>query len=940
MRIARSTLIGTAVAWALFGQNSYADAPEGPSPTTADQGAANLEEVVVTGIRRSVQESLDAKRQATVVEDVISAEDIGKMPDKNVADSLSRVPGITTSSAGANEGGFDENDRVSMRGTNPSLTQTLINGHNVAAGDWFVLDQTGTVGRSVSYTLLPSEIVSQVVVEKSSSASLVEGGVAGSVNIVTRKPLDFSKPLTLQASAGAVYAALPSKVDGQYSALGNWKTEENNFGVMLQLFSETRHLRRDGVEILGYDTIAPGSAIATAHPDLSGVQYPTDIGAAFFEQQRERTGGMLDIEIKPADNLTFDLSGFHSKLSATNFNRNYLMWSTHFVGSGAGQAPDPGYVVQNNTLTSATFAPVAGTAYGVYDQIARPDESATANFVDLDTTWNVTDAFSVFVQGGYSWGDGKTPAQNVSETNPGIGSGAGYTLHGLGSAPSFNLGNTNNTTPAPGGVPVAFGWIFGDQNIDVQDRETWAKLDSDYKVSNDGWTDLKFGARFEKHDRTSFGVIGQGPTATGQLTSSYPTGGYLHYPSNFDSFGGSIPTGIWYWTPAQLAAYDNPTNVNRNPATRIDWNSMFGVYEKDTAAYVQADFKGDNWAANIGVRYVHTQEDVLTFTGVTAQTPGALTSDFGPYLGVPTSNGYNNVLPSANLKIDVTPDLVARFAASETMTRADYSALAGFVSLSPPGNIANVCPPGTTNPTAAKCQDGGGSGGNPNLRPIVSNDFDAGLEWYFDKHSLLSATLFYMDLKNYVGYGTAERDAVTFATGGFNGKVTPYLLTVPVNAKGRVDGLEFVYQQAFTDHFGFIGNYTYADAKQTSQGGIGNTGAAVPAAGTNDNRLVGASKNTFNAQGYFETQHFSARVSYTYRSAFYSGLDRNTAFSQDGIGTLAASLGYTINDNFSIALDAENLNNPILKYYALNRDQPRAFYRNGAQYYLTLRAKL
>ena len=165
MRIARSTLIGTAVACALFGQNSYADTPAGPSPSPAasdagDAGAADLQEVVVTGIRRSVEESLVAKRKAVSVEEVISAEDIGKMPDKNVADSLARIPGLNTSSAGANEGGFDENDRVSMRGTNPSLTQTLINGHNVAAGDWFVLDQTGTVGRSVSYTLLPSELVS------------------------------------------------------------------------------------------------------------------------------------------------------------------------------------------------------------------------------------------------------------------------------------------------------------------------------------------------------------------------------------------------------------------------------------------------------------------------------------------------------------------------------------------------------------------------------------------------------------------------------------------------------------------------------------------------------------------------------------------------------------------------------------------------------------
>src|SRR5580704_17319697 len=206
-----------------------------PSPDSA------LEEIVVTGIRKSVEASIDAKRESTELTEVVTAEDIGKMPDKNVADSLARLPGVTTSAAGANEGGFDENDRVSMRGTNPSLTQTLINGHGVAAGDWFVLDQVQTVGRSVSYTLLPSEIVSKVVVEKSSSASLVEGGVAGSVDIVTRKPLDFSKEFTLEASAGVVYADLPSKTDGQYSALGNFKNDANNFGIMVQLFSETRH---------------------------------------------------------------------------------------------------------------------------------------------------------------------------------------------------------------------------------------------------------------------------------------------------------------------------------------------------------------------------------------------------------------------------------------------------------------------------------------------------------------------------------------------------------------------------------------------------------------------------------------------------------------------------------------------------------------------------
>jgi iron complex outermembrane receptor protein len=912
---------------ALFGRNSNAaEAPAAPA-----ESAPALEEVVVTGIRASAEQSIEAKRQAINLTEVISAEDIGKMPDKNIADSLSRIPGVTTSSASANEGGFDENDRVSMRGTNPSLTQTLINGHGIAAGDWFVLNQVQQVGRSVSYTLLPSELIDKVVVHKSSEASLVEGGVAGSIDIITRKPLQFPKPLTFQVSAGGVYARLPSKTDPQVSALANWRNDDSTFGVMLQGFYEARHLRRDGIEVLGYERIAATDAngvptpIAAAHPDLANVWYPSLIGAAYFTQKRERKGGLLDIEFKPTDELRFDLNGFFSKLDAANYNRNYLEWLTHFVNKGAGQSPDPGYVVTNGTLTKANFSAVPGTLYGVYDQISRPDESATAGFVDLDGEWNANESLTFFGQVGTSQGDGKTPTQDVSETNPGNGTGAGFALHGVGSGPDFNLGTENNTTPFPNGTPVTFGWIFGAQNVDVKDKETWAKIDGDYKIHDNAWTDLKFGFRYQTHRRSSNNAIAQGPLGDGSSTSHYPADGFSTYPNNFNSFGGAIPNGIWYWTPEQLAAYNGPGFVNRDLLQREYYQYLFDLKENDYAGYVQAVFKGERWAADIGVRYVRTDEHVVTYTQVDASTPGAITTSlFGPFIGIPIDHTYNDVLPSANFKYDVTNDLVARFAASETMTRPDYSALAGFTDLSPPGT-----PPGPNCATDPNdCGVGKGSGGNPDLKPIRSVNLDAGLEWYFAKRSLVSATLFYMDLHNYVGFGNARRNYLTFSSLLPQGAQVPYDLTVPINAKGKVKGAEFAYQQALGDYFGVAANYTYADGKQTS---------GVQPGG--DDRLVGTSRNTYNVSGYFENAHFSARVAYTYRSAFFSGLDRNTAFSQDGVGSLTASLQYMFNDNFSLSLDGENLNNPTLKYYALNKDQPRAFYKNGAQYYLSLRAK-
>jgi iron complex outermembrane receptor protein len=541
--------------------------------------------------------------------------------------------------------------------------------------------------------------------------------------------------------------------------------------------------------------------------------------------------------------------------------------------------------------------------------------------VNLDAAWRASDALTFKGQVGHSEGNGNTPTQNVSETAPGNGSGAGWQLNGTGSGPNFNLGTANNTTPFPGGVPVDFGWIFGAQNVAVKDKEDWIKVDGDFKLDNGAWQSLQFGVRHEQHSRNSAGAIAQGPTFSGPngggvSTANYPAT-FSHYPGNFNSFGGSIPTGIWYWTPEQLAAYNGTGLVQRDPIARAYPPFWFGLTEKTDAAYGQANLKGTGWSANFGVRVVRTQEDIVTYEQdslVTASTPGAVTSSlFGPYVARPSNHSYTDVLPSANFKLDLAPDVVARFAAATTMTRADYSALAGTTSLgSPPSGSA----------------PGGGSTGNPDLKPVRSTNLDAGVEWYFARRSLLSVGVFYMDLRNYISYGSQSLTALSFSSQFPTGQNLNYVLTMPINAQGRVSGAEFSYQQALGEHFGVAANYTYADGKQTSNVSNG------------DDRLVGTSKTTYNLSGYYEDARFSARVAWNYRSAFFSGLDRSTAFSQAAVATLSASLAYKVNENVSITLDGQNLNNPTLKYYALNETQPRAFYSNGSQYYLNLRIKL
>ena len=179
-----------------------------------------------------------------------------------------------------------------------------------------------------------------------------------------------------------------------------------------------------------------------------------------------------------------------------------------------------------------------------------------------------------------------------------------------------------------------------------------------------------------------------------------------------------------------------------------------------------------------------------------------------------------------------------------------------------------------------------------------------------------------MDLKDYVSYGQETRQYMTYSTTNPQGYLADYVLTVPVNSDGKVKGVELTYEQPIGDNFGINANYTYADGEQ------------------DDGRdLVGTSKNTYNIGAYFENDRFNARVNYTYRSEFYSGLDRATAFYQDETDVLSASLGYKATDWLTVTLDGLNLNEPKLKYYALNRDQPRSIYQNGRQYYLNFRFK-
>jgi len=900
--LAASIIASLCLSGTLHAQDTTQTSGQANQQSSAEQAnkekVKQLSTITVTGIRSSSELSIDTKRAENTHVEVVSAEDIGKLPAKNVADTLQRLPGVNIGSSSASEGAFDEADRVSLRGTNPSMTQTMINGHTVATGDWFVLNQVQTVGRSVSYSLLPSEIVSQVVVHKTSEASLMEGGSAGTVNIITRKPLEYAKQFTAEASVGGVYADLPSNVKPQFSGLFNYKSDDNTFGILAQAFYEERSLQRDGQEVVGgYNTTTLGGKT---------YYYPNEIGNALFTQTRKREGGTFDLEWKPTDNLTLDLNGFYSLMKADNFNRNYMLWTSNALGGGGVLS---NVQTRGNVITAANIAGGTG-GYGVYDQISRPGAKSKTNYVTLDADWKVNDKLRFKGEVGTTHGAGDSPHQDVIELGENVGGFGSWSMNGLGSPANWTEGpvNSNQSTMSP-----ALGWIFGEQGIHMVDKETWASGDGE--LDFDGpMSSLQFGGRYSTHTRESLNDIAQGPNSASAWLNpaAYPMAN-SNYPSDFGSqIGASVPGSVWYFTPSQLQQIDAQF-ANRNPVTRFYWNDIYKVKEKDTALYAQANFDGDRWGGNFGLRYVHTAEtinDATTNPDPTASSAaGPITgSAFGDYYWNTIHHSYNKVLPSANLKFDLTDDLVARFAGSQTMTRPDYSALAGSVSLD---DLTHT-----------------GSGGNPGLKPLISTNFDAALEWYFAPRGLLSGSVYNMVLSDYVNFADVQRvykDIQASQNAGHD-VFSTYTVTVPSNTGGHVKGFELTYDQPIGDNFGVETNYTYANAH--ASGGA---------------PLQGTSRNTFNTSFYFENDLFNARLSYTYRSSFYDTVSHGANYYQGGVGNLALSVGYKVNDWMSLSFDAMNLNNPKYRYYYQDNNtfgkQPYAFYVNGRQYYFNVRFK-
>jgi iron complex outermembrane receptor protein len=559
----------------------------------------------------------------------------------------------------------------------------------------------------------------------------------------------------------------------------------------------------------------------------------------------------------------------------------------------------------------------------VVDNIDRPGSSAYTSYINLDGKYKATDHFTISGQIGYTQGEGDTNGSPSFEVDG--PTGVAYQQSGNG----WQVTPTAINPSSPAGLSNDWAW---NERFTAQDKELYGQVDGKVDFDDSIFKDVTFGFHGSDHTRQVDGwdrgcTLGADGACWTSPTMPFSATNPAPYPGGFNSGALGIP-GLLIpiaGQPGSVAKILNSINDGvHGPLSSIVtpqnyyWNLSFKVQETDYSGYVMAHVGGENWRGNFGVRLVDTDENSYVNTAsacpnapsTAGAPPGTVcTSAYGGYIANDVHHNYFQPLPSVNFTFDLQPNLLLRMSAAETMSRPDYSALGAAVSL--------------TDLTLT------GNGGNPNLKPITAGVYDAALEWYYRPTAVAAISLFYDDLSSYVGYGNSvgtylDLQASTIGKIGVpnNYVYKPFTISSPTNVSGELKGVEMQVQQPLPYNFGFQTNFTYVDGEDE-----------------NGQPLVGTSKVTYNAVVYYEVPLFNVRLAYTYRSHYFVGLDRASIENEADNGQLDASANFNVTKNVTLTVDALNLTDSLLKYYAANPTQVRAVYENGTQVYAGVHVK-
>lgn len=651
--------------------------------------ADDVETIEVRGIRRSLQKSMNTKRFANSVVDAVTAEDIGKFPDKNVAESLQRISGVSI------DRNFGEGERISIRGTSPNQNRTLLNGQNVGSADWWISSKPS---RGFNFTMLPSELVKSLEVYKSPEADIDEGSIGGTVILRTRTPLDMESGKFV-GSVQAQYSEVSGETDPQVSGLYSWKNDDENFGILASYVRHQRNLRRDGLEAWswGERSVKNGNPITLEDGAvIDNVYAPGGGGSALFKQERVRNTANLVVEWVPTDNLNVTFNGLYSLLAADNNNQNFL-WLPGYGGSQYQSITTEQHPVVGNIWTGGTLGLSPDGNNTLYETIARDSEIDTQYYdFKVEHQGEIWDS-SYHV--GYTSGSGGTQADRR------IG-WEGNTRQTYDTSVAEDVKVSYLDLDPDNAADWNLAYIRKDQN-DTNDKELFAQSDFSRELDMGIITGIKTGVKFRNHSRDfiRFDAASQNP---GWNLADYS----LPFPSDYLS--GIASTGTLssyaYTDVAKASAEIDNTQFATHEVTA----STFDINEKIYAAYVKAELEGEGFRGNMGMRVVRTEQSSAAFVG----------SDW-----TEIDRDYTDFLPSINLAFDLDEDVILRIAAARVMSRPEYNHMTASTSY----NLETL----------------NGSGGNPNIDPFRANQFDVGVEWYFTDSSLFSFGLFQKDIQSF-----------------------------------------------------------------------------------------------------------------------------------------------------------------------------------------------
>ncbi|HYG28977.1 MAG TPA: TonB-dependent receptor [Allosphingosinicella sp.] len=865
------------------------EAQESPADPAAAAEAPEDEAIVVTGLRQSLRSSQNLKRNSEQIVDSIVAEDIGKLPDIAVSDTAARIPGIQVERSGG------EASRVLVRGLDRNYYTTTYNGREIFTAET----------RSVALQDFPAGAIAAVEAFKTSTANLVEPGLAGLINVRSRRPFDFRG----FEIAGSLWGNYPNQSrdfspNGQLLITNRWDdTGIGDIGALIN-FSYTRLHYRDSIRRHGFfiANMAGGRS-----PDWPEIQY------AEADRWRPSVNGAL--QWRPSPGLEFYVEGLWQGFRERSTDRQWAqpIWGgthsnvvfrdgTNFVESGTvvnpgGQYETWGYQGATSRDTN-TYQFAIGGSYEagplrVTGDLARTDSRFRLETESVDYEINTNQYTVDYVVG--------------SPNGPG---------------PTYQISGIDPSNPA------IYNYRGFFEDYLTADGDDWqARLDFEYEVGG-ALPRLQWGVRFV--DRTAgatAGAIYWNNTARNCCGGPHPVTplsavplDYILQPRGFRG-DSNRPFPLQWLGPSFRSVRNNLIELRQFnidllgygslDGPGIDPNRTFSINERSWAGYVQANFEFDMGSTSvdgaIGLRGVNT---VTRATG-TVQAP------FTPPTETTFENEYTDWLPNANVRIRFTPELQLRLAATRTRTRPTFS------QLNPAFNLN--APPGC-NPNASDCNRTG-SGGNPFLDPIESDNYDASLEYYFSPTGFASIAAFRRDMTGFIVTRTDQLPEPDPETG------LPLLLSAPFNTRNaRIQGFEaqmstffdFDGVPQFLRAFGVQANVTFIDAK--SDYTIFDNNDPNDTVGFAERvlrlRIPDVSRWTYNLVGMYERGGLTMRLAYNRRSGYPEGdlsqriegngpPETRTYYTLQGHGRPVARLDWSssldVSENLTVFFDWTNI---------------------------------